>query len=201
MNDVMRHYDLLVAEGNDPARDPEELRAYMDGWDGETFLAQLGLDGTQDALEIGIGTGRLALRTAPLCRSLTGVDLSPMTIARARENLAGCGNVRLICADFLCWEAERRFDVVYSSLTLLHVADKRAAAERIASLLAPCGRAVLSLDKSRETVLDYGTRKLAVYPDDPEELASHLRAAGLTVLPAQETAFAHILTAVKGEER
>lgn len=199
-NETLRHYDLLIDEGNDPVHDPAPLREYMDGWDGPAFLDALKLDGTQDVLEIGVGTGRLALRTAPMCRHLTGVDLSPKTIARAGENLAGLANVRLVCADFMAWDTARRFDVVYSSLTFLHIADKRGAAERIARLLKPGGRAVISLDKSPDNVLDYGTRKLNVYPDDPEELAVHLRGAGLTVLPVQETAFAYILTATKEEE-
>ena len=199
-HEVLRHYDLLIDEGNDPVHDPASLREYMDGWDGPAFLKALALNGTQDVLEIGVGTGRLALRTAPLCRSLTGVDLSPKTIARAGENLSALENVRLVCADFMTWETAQRYDVAYSSLTLLHIRDKRGAAERIARMLKPGGRAVLSLDKSRETVLDYGTRRLAVYPDDPPVLAKHLCDAGLTVLSEQETEFAYILTAVKGEE-
>lgn len=200
-NATLRHYDLLIDEGNDPVHDPAPLREYMDGWDGPAFLAVLALNGTQDVLEVGVGTGRLALRTAPMCRHLTGVDLSPKTIARAGENLAGLANVHLVCADFMAWDTAQRFDVVYSSLTFLHIADKRGAAERIARLLRPGGRAVISLDKSLETALDYGTRRLIVYPDDPAVLAAHLRVAGLTVLPVQETAFAYILIATKEEDK
>lgn len=199
-NETRRHYDLLIDEGNDPVHDPAPLREYMDGWDGQAFLDALALDGTQDVLEIGVGTGRLALRTAPMCRRFTGVDLSPGTIARAGENLAGLANVHLVCTDFMAWDTAQRFDVVYSSLTFLHLADKRAAAERVAALLRRGGRAVISLDKSPDNVLDYGTRKLTVYPDDPAELATHLRGAGLAVLSVQETQFAYILTAVKGED-
>lgn len=199
MNAVKRHYDLLIDEGNDPVNDPEPLRDYMDGWDGPAFQAALGLDGTQDVLEIGVGTGRLAVRTAPRCRSFTGIDLSDKTIRRAGEHLAGMANISLVCADFLTWETARRFDVAYSSLTFMHFADKKGAAEKIAALLKPGGRAVVSLDKAREDVLDYGTRRLRVYPDDPAALAAYMQAAGLTVQPVQETAFAYILTAVKGE--
>jgi len=48
-------------------------------------------------------------------------------------------------------------------------------------------------------VLDYGTRQLAVYPDDPVQMAAFLTAAGLTVLPVEETERAYILIATKGE--
>lgn len=198
VKEVARHYDLLIDEGNDPVLDPPELAVHMDGWDGEMFLSALELNGMQDVLEIGVGTGRLALRIAPQSRTFTGVDLSEKTITRAGEHLAGLQQVRLACADFMAWEAGTRFDVVCSSLTFLHLSDKQRAAQRIAALLRPGGRAVISLDKSQETTLDYGMRQLTVYPDDPARMAAHLQAAGLTVLPVQEAPFAYILTAVKG---
>lgn len=198
VNEVIRHYDLLVDEGNDPVLDPPELAAYMDGWDGKAFIDALALDGTQDVLEIGVGTGRLAVRTALACRSFTGVDLSEKSIARAGEHLAGMPQVRLVCADFMLWQTAQRFDVVYSSLTFMHLQDKPATAEKVARLLKPGGRAVISLDRDLSGVIDHGTRRLKVYPDDPAEMAAHLRQAGLRVLPALETEFAVILIAVKG---
>lgn len=195
MQDVQRHYDLLIDENNDPVRDPAELQAYMDQWDGEVFLQALALDGTQSVLEIGVGTGRLALRTAPLCRSFTGVDLSPKTIERARENLSGHNNVILLCSDFLNTLFADVYDVIYSSLTFMHIEQKEAAIEKIASLLPPAGRVVLSLDKSRDEFIDYGTRKIRVYPDDTETIAAWMEAAGMSVLATTETVYAHIITA------
>ena len=200
VNEVARHYDLLIDEGNDPVLDSPELAAYMDGWDGAALLNALALDGTQDVLEIGVGTGRLALRVAPLSRSFTGIDISEKTIARAAEHLAGLAQVRLIRADFMAWETQARFHVIYSSLTFLHLADKPGAAQGVARLLAPGGRAVISLDKATDAILDYGTRRLTIHPDNPEAMAAHLRAAGLTILSVQETAQARIITAVKGED-
>lgn len=199
MNEIARHYDLLIEEGNDPVLDPPELAAYMDGWDGPAFIATLGLDGRQDVLEIGVGTGRLALKVADSCRTLTGVDISEKTIARAAEHLAAYPQVRLVCADFLAWETRARFDVIYASLTFQHFADKRAAAAKVARLLKMGGRAVISLDKDASGVIDYGTRVIPVYPDDPAALAALLEEAGLSVQYVHETAFAHIITAVKEE--
>lgn len=196
---TLEHYELLIREGNDPVHDPAPLREYMDGWDGPALLEALALDGAQDVLEIGVGTGRLALRTAPLCRSLTGIDLSPGSLARAGENLARMKNVRLVCGDFLTWKPEQRFDVIYSSLTFLHVEDKQGAAQQVTRLLRSGGRAVISLDKSRETLLDYGTRQIRVWPDDPVQMSHWIEAAGLNVRAVTETAFAWILTAAREE--
>ena len=197
MENVIRHYDLLISEGNDPVLDSEPLRAYMDGWDGSSFLDALALDGTQDVLEIGVGTGRLALRAAPLCRHFTGIDISPATIVRAGEHLMHLPQVELVCSDFMTWQTERRFDVVYSSLTFLHLPQKEAAAARIAALLKPGGRAVLSLDRSRMEVLDYGTRQLTVYPDTPERIADCLTKAALCVNRIFSVAQADVVCACK----
>ena len=97
---VAEHYDLLIDEGDDPVKDPPALRAYMERWDGAPFIEALCPDRADEILEIGVGTGRLAARVAPLCGGFTGIDVSPKTIARAAENLAGLQNVTLICGDF-----------------------------------------------------------------------------------------------------
>ena len=65
MVDIIKHYDLLVDEGNDPFRDPPALQEYMNRWDGQAFLDYMQLDKTKSVLEIVVGTGRLAVRVAP----------------------------------------------------------------------------------------------------------------------------------------
>lgn len=86
---VKKHYDLLIDENNDPFNDAEELKAYMDTWDGKPFIDELKLTKKDNVLEIGIGTGRIAVKVAPHCLHLTGIDLSPKTINKAKENW-GC---------------------------------------------------------------------------------------------------------------
>ena len=193
--DVRTHYDLLIDEENDPFRDPPPLRAYMDNWDGPAFLAALALTPTKEVLEIGVGTGRLAARVALDCARLTGIDISPKTIARAVENLADHANIDLICGDFLTHSFEKQFDVVYSSLTLMHFKDKSAFLSKAASLLRPVGKLVLSLDKSQSETLDMGTRRLRIYPDTPEEIIPLLGPLRLT--DRFETELAHILVCEK----
>lgn len=197
MNDVICHYDLLIDEGNDPVHDSAELKAYMDLWDGETFLNVLALDGTQSVLEIGVGTGRLAIRTAPMCRQFTGIDVSPKTIARARENLSDYPNVSLLCGDFMAADFPQPFDVIYASLTFMHIPQKVKAIAKITDLLAPGGRVILSLDKNQDEFIEYGTRKVRVYPDKPDDFGARMKAAGLNVYALSETEFAHIIAAEK----
>ena len=195
MNDIARHYDLLIDLDNDPVHDPQPLRDYMDKWDGPAFAELLSLSSQDSVLEIGVGTGRLAVRTAPLCAHLVGIDISPKTVTRARSNLAAFPNVSLICNDFLIHEFGQTFDVIYSSLTFMHINDKAAAFCKVKSLLTPNGRFVLSIDKTQKPFIDIGINKLRVYPDTPAQTADSLRACGFLIAEMCETEFAYIFAA------
>ena len=195
--EIVRHYDALIDENNDPVHDPELLKKHMDGWDGDIFIDELELSKRKTVLEIGVGTGRLAIKTAPQSYAFYGIDLSPKTIERAQENLAGIEDVNLICGDFLTYEFDRTFDIIYSSLTFMHIKEKQAAIEKAARLLNEYGRLVVSIEKSQVTVLEYGKRKIAIYPDRPEIIAKYMKTAGLKQIEQKETEFAYILIAVK----
>lgn len=189
-DDVIKHYDALIDEGNDPVYDPPPLRAYMDKWDGPPFLDALQLLPEKSVLEIGVGTGRLAVRVCPACARFTGIDISPKTIERARENLRKYAHAELICGDYLTCPFAQAYDVIYSSLTFLHIRDKRAAIQKTASLLKPEGRFVLSIDRRQQTEIDWGGRRIEVYPDLPDETAALLAEAGLSIEKQFETEFA-----------
>ena len=192
MRDVIDHYNKLIDEDNDPARDPEPLRAYMDKWDGQEFIESMQLDKDRSVLEIGIGTGRLAMRVAQMCKDLCGIDISPKTIGRAAENMSGHQNVRLICADFTSFEFKERFDVIYSSLTFMHIEDKCSARQKVASLLNDSGIFVLSIDKNQSEFIDMGDRKIKIYPDAPSNIRALLTASGLKITNEFETDHAYI---------
>lgn len=190
------HYDLLIMEGNDPVLDPPPLAAYMDGWDGEDLFRALQITPECRVLEIGVGTGRLALRALKQgCAAFTGMDLSEPTLETARKHLAAYENVRLIPGEFPKDAPMGSFDRIYSSLTFMHIPDKEAAVRKIAALLAPGGRCVLSLDKEQSAVLDMGTRQVRTYPDTPEAILNLLRKAGLRPQPALELERAWLVTA------
>ena len=87
MNQVIYHYDSLIDENNDPACDPKPAQEYMNKWDGQVFIDELELSTSKTVLEIGVGTGRLALKVCGKCKSFVGIDISPKTIERAKENL------------------------------------------------------------------------------------------------------------------
>ena len=194
---VIEHYDLLIDEDNDPVHDPKPLQEYMNKWDGPAFIEQMQLNNNKSVLEIGVGTGRLAVRVAPLCGAFYGVDISSKTIERAVENLAGFENVSLTCADFLTYGFDRTFDLVYSSLTFMHIEDKQRAVNRIAELMNPAGRFVLSIDKNPSEFIDTGIRKVKIYPDTAEIITGCIKNAGLSLLKQFDTEFATIFVAQK----
>ncbi len=195
---TVEHYDLLIDEDNDPVHDPKPLQEYMNKWDGSSFIEQMQLNKNKSVLEIGVGTGRLAAQVAPLCGEFYGVDISSKTIERAKENLAGFMNVKLTCADFLSYEFDRSFDVVYSSLTFMHIEEKQRAVNKIVGLLDDAGRFVLSIDKNPSEFIDTGTRKIRIYPDTADAMAGYIITAGLTILNQYDTELATVFVAQKG---
>ena len=197
MRDVIEHYNKLIDEDNDPARDPKPLRDYMDKWDGEKFIESMQLDKSKSVLEIGIGTGRLAIKIAPYCNSLCGIDISEKTIRRADENLSMYKNIKLICGDFMFYEFETQFDVIYSSLTFMHIQDKLSAIQKIADLLTNNGLFVLSIDKNQNEYIDMGDRKIKIYPDNPNDIRNYLSISKLKIINEFETAHAYVTVSTK----
>ena len=196
-NDLVLHYDNLIEENNDPVNDPKPLQEYMDKWDGQVFIDKMQLDTNKSVLEIGVGTGRIAVKVAPLCKKFTGIDISSKTVARAKEHLAKNNNADFICGDFNDYNFESTFDIIYSSLTFMHIEDKQNTINKIYNLLNSNGRFVLSIDKNQDKFIDLGTRKIAVYPDNPNDTKTYLKQSGFTVSEIIETELAYIFVAEK----
>lgn len=194
---VIEHYDKLIDENNDPVHDPKPLKDYMNKWDGQEFVDKMKLTHEKSVLEIGVGTGRIALKTAPLCKCFCGIDISPKTIERARDNLSKHQNIELICDDFLTHNFDTCFDVIYSSLTFMHIKEKQACINKIASLLNCGGCFVLSIDKNQEKYIDMGERKLEIYPDNVDDIKNYILNAGLKAVEITQTEFANILVSCK----
>src|SRR5699024_8555338 len=146
---TMTHYDLLIDEDHDPVYDSEMLQQYMNRWDGDVFLQALQLCDDSVVLEIGVGTGRLAICVLNEgCKQFVGVDLSKKTIHRAQHNLESFYNYELIIGDYLTVNFKQTFDIIYSSLTFFHIEDKETAFQKTWSMLKEYGQFVLSIEKS-----------------------------------------------------
>jgi len=192
MKNVISHYDKLIDEDNDPFRDDIPLQEYMDKWDGHSFIDLLELTDKKSVLEIGVGTGRLAIKVLPFCKDFTGIDISLKTIKRAKENLADY-NVNLICNDFLNYAFDKKFDVVYSSLTFMHIKEKQVAIQKVYNLLNNNGLFVLSIDKNQSEFIEMGNREIRIYPDTKELISNLFKEIGFLNIILIETEFAYII--------
>lgn len=194
MTEVARHYDILIDEGQDPVHDPAPLKEYMNKWDGQAFIDKMQLDKSKSVLEIGVGTGRIAVKVASFCKKFTGIDISGKTIEKAKKNIkAGLfRKPELICGDFLEYKFSESFDVIYSSLTFLHIENKQAAFDKVALLMNDNGLFVLSTDKNQDEYLNTGTSEIKVFPDNPEDIKKYAKKSGLTLIEEYETEFADI---------
>ena len=194
---VVAHYDKLIDDNNDPFRDPHSMQEYMDKWDGQLFIDSMCLSHTKKVLEIGIGTGRIAAKVAPCCLRLWGIDISPKTINRAKENLSNFKNIKLILGDFADYVLNETFDVIYSSLTMLHFQNKRQFIFKVSELLNKNGIFCLSIDKHSSDYIDMGDYKLKIYPDRLDDITEPIRLTDMNIINQFETEFAHIIICSK----
>jgi SAM-dependent methyltransferase len=106
-------------------------------------------------LELGIGTGRIALPFIRAGYDYTGVDISPAMMARLADKLAGDSvaaayRYRLHAADItaLPFEAQR-FDVIIAVHVLHLVADWQRAIQEARRVLRPGGWLLCGSDETR----------------------------------------------------
>ena len=132
-------------------------------------------------LEVGCGPGRLSIRLARQHGlDVTGLDLDPAMIGRARANAAHPGNGGDRWPSFLIGDVaalafpDGSFDLVVSTLSMHHWADPTAGLAEIGRVLRPGGRAL---------VWDFrpGTVPLHRHVPDPVQ---HARGAPLRVASA-----------------
>jgi len=105
-----------------------------------------GLAGPGAALELAIGTGRIALPLARLGVAISGVDVSAAMVAKLRAKPGG-DDIPVTIGDFADVGVDGRFAlifVVYSTFfVLLDQATQQRCFERVAEHLAPGGRFVI----------------------------------------------------------
>ena len=100
-------------------------------------------------LEVGCGPGHLSIRLARHGFAVTGLDLDPAMLARARANADRPGNSdqrrpTLLVGDVAALAfPDRSFDLVVSTLSMHHWADPTAGLAEIGRVLRRGGRALV----------------------------------------------------------
>ncbi|MEX2621376.1 MAG: methyltransferase domain-containing protein [Egibacteraceae bacterium] len=153
------------------------------------ILEDLGLDGQSALVDLGAGTGQLAMAAAAVCARVVAVDVSPVMVQplKAKIDEAAVSNVEVVQAGFLTYEHRGRpADFVYSRFALHHLPDfwKAVALDRARRILQPGG--ILRL---WDVVYDFGVHEAEdriaawcdAYTDAPEgewgrvDLEEHVR--------------------------
>ena len=137
------------AHAGDEHLDPEYVAAYdrkagFDPAEDLALLHTLGLNESSVLVDMGAGTGSLALAAAPLCARVVAVDVSPTMLAvlRARAERSEVENIEIVQGGFLSYIHQGALaDLAYSRHALHHLPDfwKAIALERMAAMLKPGG--------------------------------------------------------------
>jgi SAM-dependent methyltransferase len=149
------------------------------------FLAELAGDGA--ALELGIGTGRIALPLSERGVRVHGVDLSEAMVARLREK-PGASRIDVTIGDFATTRVGGTFSVAYlvfNTINNLTTQDAQAACfENVAAHLEPGGCFVIEVGVpglrklppgERFHVFDFGETHIGIdeYDVERQGLVSH----------------------------
>ena len=174
---------------------------YVEGFVGDRtspaveFLA--GLAGTGRALELGIGTGRIALPLAERGATVEGIDASQSMVERLRAKPGGDA-IKVSIGDFANLDVDGRFDLIYvvfnTFFALLDQEDQTRCFSSVASHLTNAGVFVIEAFVPDPTMYDRGQRMSAtrVEADRVELDASRLDSA------TQRITSQHILIGSEG---
>ena len=141
----------------------EQRRAWLD------LLSRFAGEPPRRVLDVGCGTGFLALRFAELGHDVTAIDLSPRMVERARRNAAEAGGqIELRVGDAAALDSEdETYDVVAARHVIWVLPDPERGLAEWLRVLRPGGRLVLIEGKWEDNY--------ASAPDDASSNPQHLR--------------------------
>ena len=166
---VAERYDETSGEMSDPS----VVEPTVD------FLAGLAGDGA--ALELGIGTGRIALPLSRRGVEVHGIDLSPSMVAKLREKPGGT-DIPVALGDFATTTVDGTFSLAYlvfNTINNLTTQEAQVACfQNVAAHLAPGGSFVIEVGtRPREplSVFALGDEHVGIdeYEADTQRLVSH----------------------------
>jgi len=134
---AMSEFDARAATWDDDPAKVERARAVADA-----IVGAVPLDSAMNAMEYGCGTGLLSFMLRPRLGRITLADASAGMLAVAAGKIAAANDtcMRTVKLDLLAdpMPAER-YDIIYSLMTLHHVADTDAILRRFHAALVTNG--------------------------------------------------------------
>ncbi len=174
---LARLYDL------DLAQDPGDL---------DLYLALAGRTGGP-ILELATGTGRLAVPLAAQGHIVTGVDIDPAMLARARARVEAIGGGAVAGLQFVIGDARSvrlpdagRYELAFLALNSLFImgnrADQQAVIATLAAHLAPGGLAVVDVWlPDADDLARYDGRIMLEYPRRDPATGQHVVKIGSAI--------------------
>ncbi|WP_106401270.1 class I SAM-dependent methyltransferase [Actinocorallia populi] len=155
-------------EGSAWADNAARYDAMMGGFD-QPLLAAAAIGENDHVLDVGCGTGQMALLAAHRASraQVVGVDISGPMLTRARADAAelGIANVRFDQADAEAHPFEEgRFDIVISRGGVMFFSDPVAAFANITRALRPGGRMAFIVPQAGRPGSDYAQATAALAP-------------------------------------
>jgi ubiquinone/menaquinone biosynthesis C-methylase UbiE len=168
-------FDARAATWDDDPVKRERAAAIANG-----IRARVKLSGDTTALEYGAGTGLLSFELADQLGPITLADSSAgmLDVARAKVAARPGARMRVVNLD-LTRDAlpDDRYDLIYSMMTLHHVADTAALLGRFRALLNPDGHICVA-DLDAEDGSFHGAGVDVHHGFERAALAEQIRAAG-----------------------
>lgn len=125
--DVKKHWDTRATREDvqtvmSARHTLEENRVATRELQRDIFEFLEGLVEGKNVFELGVGIGRMTSELAKRAKEVTGVDLSPVMLEKAKQNLGELENVRLMLGKITDLELPpKAFDLVFESIVLLHI--------------------------------------------------------------------------------
>ncbi|MGL4729562.1 MAG: class I SAM-dependent DNA methyltransferase [Bosea sp. (in: a-proteobacteria)] len=148
----------------------------------------------ESMLDLGCGTGLAGEVFAPFCRAMTGVDLAPRMVAKAREKGAG-GKLlyaQLHTGDgvaFLQEQPANTYDLIIAADVMVYLGDLGALLAAAAQTLASGGYMAFTAQESETADILIGQDKR--FAHSPAYLERALTGAGLTPMLIESAVIRH----------
>jgi len=128
----VQDFDARAATWDDDPTKVARARAIADAIEREVPLGD-----SMVALEYGAGTGLLGFMLRHRFADLTLADVSDGMLEVAARKIAAAGDphVRAMKLDLMCGQPDRRFDIVFSAMTLHHIPDTPGILRRFHAVL------------------------------------------------------------------
>ncbi len=158
------------------------------------IINPLPLNRTMTAMEFGCGTGLVTALLAPHLGKVVATDSSSGMLAALRKKIDTIGLANILTRQLDLTRdplPEERYQLIYSSMTLHHIADIGALMRTLHALLAPGGRIALADLASEDGTFHSDSTGVMHLGLAKEELLSLARQAGFTELSVTA---AHVIT-------